>query len=142
MKGLVLRPEEEGTRVALFDLEADVMDVVWNDELESFTVADVHVRLAQGRSIAYTTVMTTVSRLFDKGVLDRERQGRRYRYRPRYSRDQLTTAVAREVLDSLEASSAASAVALLAERVSRADEDQLAALEAMIRKRRDEIDDA
>ena len=52
MKGLRLRPGEQGTRAALFDLEADIMDAVWDAELMSFTVADVHERLRRHRQIA------------------------------------------------------------------------------------------
>lgn len=141
MRGLVVRPEEEGTRAVLFDLEADIMDVVWDDGLESFTVGTIHDRLSAGRSIAYTTVMTTVSRLHDKGLLDREREGRRYRYRPRYTRSEFTAVVAGEVLDRLDAASAGTAVALLTERVASADDAELARLERVIRKRRRELDD-
>ena len=141
MKGLRLRPDEQGTRAALFDLEADIMDVVWDAELDSFTVGDVHRRLEEVREIAYTTVMTTVSRLHDKGLLDREREGRRYRYRPLYDRQGLALAMANEVLDNLEAASDGAAVALLVERVARADDRELAQLEALIRKRRKELSD-
>ena len=141
MRGLVVRPEEEGTRAVLFDLEADIMDAVWDAALESFTVANVHERLSAQRSIAYTTVMTTVSCLYDKGLLEREREGRRYRYRPRYTRSEFTAVVASEVLDRLDAASAGTAVALLTERVASADDAELVKLERMIRKRRRELGD-
>lgn len=138
MRGLRLRPEERGTRAALFNLEADIMDVVWDDALDRFTVADVHARLGKHRTIAYTTVITTVNRLYDKGVLDRERDGRRYCYRPLYSRQALATAMANEVLNSLDPTGGG-AVALLADRVAQADDAELAKLEALIRERREEL---
>ena len=39
------------------------------------------LRKAQGRDHAYTTIMTVMSRLHERGVLDRERRGRQYIYR-------------------------------------------------------------
>lgn len=40
-------------------------------------------------ALAYTTVMTVLSRLHDKGILARERQGRGYQYRPRFTEPEL-----------------------------------------------------
>ena len=75
MKGIRFRPDQEGLRAALFDLEADIMEVVWSKGWQEFAVADVQHELERERDIAYTTVMTTVSRLHEKGLLDREREG-------------------------------------------------------------------
>jgi predicted transcriptional regulator len=139
MKRLRIRPDKEGTRVTLFDLEADIMDVVWSNEWQEFDVGDVHGVLERTRSIAYTTVMTTVARLFEKGLLERERDGRRYVYRPAMNRDEFMRAMAREVLGSLPAVGREEAVALLVERVAEADASELDRLEALIRARRDEL---
>jgi len=48
------------------------------------SVADVleSLRRTQGRDHAYTTIMTVMGRLHEKGVLVRERRGRQYVYRP------------------------------------------------------------
>jgi predicted transcriptional regulator len=139
MKRLRIRPDKEGTRVTLFDLEADIMDVVWSNGWQEFSVGDVHDELQRARDIAYTTVMTTVSRLFDKGLLERERDGRKYVYRPTMSRDGFMRAMAREVLGSLPAAGRDEAVALRDERVAEADASELDRLEALIRARRDEL---
>lgn len=45
------------------------------------TVREIHAELDSERSIAYTTVLTVMQRLAQKGVLDHERQGRSGRYR-------------------------------------------------------------
>lgn len=66
MRGIVVRPEQEGLRAFLFDLEADIMEVVWEREWASFSVAQVHRVLHESRAIAYKTVMTTVDRFFHK----------------------------------------------------------------------------
>ena len=87
MKGIRIRPEQEGLRTSLFDLEAEIMETVWSSGWETFAVSDVHNILEKEREIAYTTVMTTVSRLFDKGLLDRHKEGRRYIYVPKMTRE-------------------------------------------------------
>lgn len=52
-------------------LEARIMQLVWEDKLpEPFIVHDVHEKLPR---LAYTTVMTTVHRLADKGLLSATR---------------------------------------------------------------------
>ncbi len=62
-------------------LEAEVMEVVWRQG--SCSVADVSVQLK--RPLAYTTVMTTLDRLFKKGVLDRRKSDRAFIYTARIS---------------------------------------------------------
>jgi len=61
----------------------------------------VHRALSQNREIAYTTVMTTMSRLADKGVLNRQRDGLAYIYDPALSEEDFVTMVVQQVLDGL-----------------------------------------
>lgn len=63
------------------DLELKVLQVLWS-EGES-DVHDVVRRL--DRPLAYTTIMTTLDRLFKKGLLERRKDGRAFRYMPRFS---------------------------------------------------------
>ena len=140
LKGIRFRPEKKGLRAALFDLEADIMEVVWSKGWETFTVADVQRALERKRDLAYTTVMTTVGRLYDKGLLARARDGRRYVYLPRMSREAFVEAIARELLGSLTGLGHAQALALLVDQVADSDADELSKLEALIRKRRQELD--
>jgi predicted transcriptional regulator len=64
-------------------LEAEVMERVWA-ATGPVSVRDVAERLNDGRSepLAYTTVMTVMSRLAEKQVLERRREGRGYLYEP------------------------------------------------------------
>ena len=64
----------------LTDAELEIMHVVW--ELDNATVREVHERLNQRRALAYTTVMTMMNILEEKGHLTRNKQGRAYRYEP------------------------------------------------------------
>ena len=133
-----LRSGKKGLEIRLHDLEATIMDVVWGKQLSSFAVGDVLAILEKQRDIAYTTVMTTVTRLYEKGILDRERDGKRYLYSPKLSREEFLQSTAREVLD--EAVGGHQAMAMLAEKVSEASAGELDDLEALIQKRREELD--
>lgn len=140
MKGIRIRPEQQGLRAALFDLEADIMETVWAKGWQEFTVADVHRELERHREIAYTTVMTTVARLHEKGLLSRARDGRRYVYKPEMDRAEFTEAMARELLGSLSGLGHEQAMALLVDQVAESDADELKRLEALIRRRRKELE--
>jgi len=67
----------------LGDLELEVMSLLWKAQ-EPLQVNQV-VKL-MGHSKAYTTIMTTMSRLHEKGYLKQNRVGRAYVYSPRVSR--------------------------------------------------------
>lgn len=133
-----LRSGKKGLELRLHDLEATIMDVVWSKRLSSFAVGDVLAILEKQRDIAYTTVMTTVTRLYEKGILERERDGKRYLYSPKLTREEFMESTAREVLD--EAVGGHQAMAMLAEKVSEASAGELDDLEALIQKRREELD--
>jgi predicted transcriptional regulator len=133
-----LRSGKKGLELRLHDLEATIMDVVWGKQLSSFAVGDVLAILEKQRDIAYTTVMTTVTRLYEKGILERERDGKRYLYSPKLSREEFLQSTAREVLD--EAVGGHQAMAMLAEKVSEASAGELDDLEALIQKRREELE--
>lgn len=135
-----LRKGQIGIRARLHDLEAEVMDVVWSRGLGDFAVGDVLHVLERRREIAYTTVMTTLARLHEKRLLDRRKDGKRYLYSPRMTREEFLLKTAREVLDGLEEAGPQHAIALLAEKVSEAGADELDELERMIRRRRKELD--
>jgi predicted transcriptional regulator len=61
--------------------------VLWDADTR-LTPAEVNAGLDTERELAYTTVMTILVRLFDKGVVTRERRGRAWAYRPLLSREE------------------------------------------------------
>ncbi|WP_156452817.1 BlaI/MecI/CopY family transcriptional regulator [Mycobacterium gordonae] len=82
------------------ELEAVVMDRVWSrDPAPPTTVREVFDGLAAERTIAYTTVMSTMDNLHSKGWLRRERDGKAYRYWPTLSREQHSARLMREAFD-------------------------------------------
>lgn len=113
------------------------MDVIWSRKLSRFAVQEVLAVLEKRRDIAYTTVMTTLSRLHEKGLLDRVRDGKRYLYSARLTREAFLESTAREVLD--RAVEPQQAMAMLVEKVSESSSEDLDELEALIRERRKEL---
>ncbi len=81
-----LRSSKKGIRQMLGDLESDIMELIWSKS--PISVRKVHECLARDRSIAYTTVMTVMTRLAEKGLLKREQHGRAYYYIPTQSREE------------------------------------------------------
>lgn len=77
------------------------MDVLWDvvpGTSDGVTVREVADAL-DGRELAYTTVMTVLDRLAGKGMVQREREGRAWRYRPAASRE---AHIAQLMLDALD----------------------------------------
>lgn len=132
-----VRAGKKGIELRLHELEAAIMDVVWRKDLREFAVSEVLGVLEKQRDIAYTTVMTTLGRLHDKGVLTRIRDGKRYRYSSKLTREQFLEATARDVLD--RAVGGRQALVMLAEKLSEASSAELDDLEALIRRRRREL---
>lgn len=121
-------------------LERDVLRVLWNEG--GLNVRDVQSRLE--RPIAYTTVMTTLDRLFKKGVLSRRQDGRAFVYSAALSPDELRASIAGHVLAGLLQSRTASAAPVLSnlvESVGRQEggHELLQTLEDLIREKRREL---
>ncbi|MHB0867121.1 MAG: BlaI/MecI/CopY family transcriptional regulator [Thermoleophilia bacterium] len=98
---LNVRTSGKGIRQVLGDLEADIMELCWQQD--SCSVRGIHEQLAANRKIAYTTVMTVMSRLAEKGLLQREQQGRAYLYTPTCSRDEFCSDAISTVMQGLMA---------------------------------------
>jgi len=85
-------------------LEAEVLAVMWAAD-DAMTPAEV--RAAMGTDLAYTTIMTIQTRLLDKGLVERERRGRAFAYRPTVTEAELA---ARRMSQALIAASDREAV--------------------------------
>ncbi len=97
-------PAQDGMSKVLGPLEAQIMAVVW--QIEHATAADVHhdlqlSRQAENRNIAYTTVMTTMSRLYEKNILTRRKVGMSFVYTPTLGRQEFINHIVKNVMDSL-----------------------------------------
>lgn len=76
------------------------MNVLW-DAPAPMTPRDVHLAVSSTRRpLAYTTVTTILTRLWEKGMLVREHVGRGYAYRPAAAREDWTAVRMRELLEA------------------------------------------
>jgi predicted transcriptional regulator len=128
-----------GAQGALGHLETHVMDLVW--DRGRGTVHDVMRALE--RPLAYTTVMTTLDRLYKKGLLDRRKEERAFVYSPRVSRAEWERKRAGELVAGFLASPAtpgALLVSCFVEAVGERNEALLDELERTIRKKRRELE--
>jgi predicted transcriptional regulator len=94
------RFNQAGLRKFLGDLECEIMELVWKKAAPTVTVREIYDVLRHERQIAYTTVMTTMVRLAEKGMLRIvDKAGLANCYAPSETREEfLQNAVAR-VLD-------------------------------------------
>jgi len=126
-------------RTALGHLEGEVMEILWARGEGS--VHEVAARLA--RPLAYTTVMTTLDRLFKKGLLDRRKTDRAFRYAPRWTRLEWERRRASEFVAGFLSDPQVSGDLLLSslvEAVGQYDTALLDELERKIRARRRELE--
>jgi predicted transcriptional regulator len=105
-------------------LEARIMKEVWSGNVKApFVVWDVQARMPE---LAYTTVMTTVVRLGEKGLLDAERvPGQRaVSYEPAGSPEDFLVRTSRERVDEIVRLCGDAAFAAFAARLDRLSEEQ------------------
>jgi predicted transcriptional regulator len=83
-----LRLDQPGIRAALGDLEAEIMERVWQRPGSSpVTVREIWEELYPSRPVMYTTVMNTMTRLARKGLLEADKETHAFRYRPTLDRE-------------------------------------------------------
>ncbi|HMD39324.1 MAG TPA: BlaI/MecI/CopY family transcriptional regulator [Candidatus Acidoferrum sp.] len=132
------RGGDPGQLAALGSLEFELMEILWSRGKSS--VRDVVPKLS--RPLAYTTVMTTLDRLFKKGLLDRHKLDRAFVYSPSFSRQEWERKRAESVVSGFLSGPNPSRELLLScllEAVGEHDVTLLGELEKKIRSRRKEI---
>ncbi len=123
----LLKRSSRGLAKFLGALELEVMNSVWRRR--KATVRQVLSDLQHGRRrLAYTTVMTTMTRLMAKGLLFRSKQGRAFLYRPAHSKKAQTSALASEVAHAFLRDFGQVAVAQFAKELDRVDPELVAQL--------------
>jgi predicted transcriptional regulator len=119
-------------------LEIRVLQALW----ARGTAAAVKDLQPEFPGVAYTTLMTTLDRLFRKGTLSRTKSGRAFYYTPKATRDQLLSDLAGSTFATMLPGDHAAArpiLSMFVDTVGRRDHALLDDLEAMIRARRDEL---
>ncbi len=86
-------------------LESNIMEAIWASKKTPTTVREIHEAIKKTKNIAYTTVMSTMDRLYEKHLLDRKiekgRGGLYYVYWPALEKQNFQKNAVREVLSSL-----------------------------------------
>lgn len=130
----------KGAAKLLGELELAVMEVVW--ARQPVTVRDVLEVLREERELAYTTVMTVMSRLAEKGLLLVNKEGRAYRYQAAQSREEMEAQAVGRVVQSLLADfNGDIAVNQFVEQLSAIDPEQLARLSELAQQAQEERDE-
>lgn len=99
-------------------LESEIMEIVWQSQ-HPISVRDVTEILQQTKKIAYTTVMTIMGRLTEKGLLKCQTSGRAYIYQPVYSKDKFLTRITHQIIKNFISRFGDIAIAHFAEEVGR-----------------------
>lgn len=83
----------------LGELESEIMEIIWNQK-EPVAVKNITGILSKKRKIAYTTVMTIMARLVNKGVLTRRLSGSSYLYKPKLAKDEFVAKAVHGIFSS------------------------------------------
>jgi len=105
-------------------LENRVLDALWARD-RAASVRDLQPQFPQ---VAYTTLMTTLDRLYRKGALMRHKEGRAFYYRPAATRPELISQLARPILS------------MFVDAVGQRDRALLDELETLVRERRAKLE--
>jgi predicted transcriptional regulator len=124
---------------SLGELEQRSLREIWRRGESS--VGDICI--AFGEIYAYTTLMTTLDRLYKKGLLTRRKHGRAFLYTSMYSIEEMERGIARDVIANLLDTTVGRAEPLLAcivDSVSDRDRDLLTELERLVREKKAFLD--
>ena len=119
-------------------LEIRVLESLWSRSLPS-CVRDIQPDFP---GVAYTTLMTTLDRLYRKGTLQRSKMGRAFYYQPKSSQQALISELAGSTFANLlpvDAASLRPIMSLFVDTVGERDQHLLDELEDLVRTRRQEL---
>lgn len=128
------RPHDVASQ-GLGPLERDVLNQVW--QRDEVSVRDVY--LAFEKHIAYTTLMTTLDRLFKKRLLDRRKEGRAFLYSSKVTAEELEMGIKEDLIDGLlgrETHGVEPVLACIVDAISERDVELLDELDRLIKEKR------
>ena len=132
------RPKTSGLASHFGALELRVLDAVWRHGQE-VAVHDIHPDFPGS---AYTTLMTTLDRLYKKRLLERRKDGRAFLYVPAMSHEEFEHGIREDVIDGLLGSGAEGiepVLACIVDTVSQTDRELLDELDRLIKEKRREL---
>lgn len=113
-------------------LEQRLLSLLWGQAPKS--VRDVADALDE--PLAYTTVMTTLDRLYRKGLLLRHKEGQAFMYTPALTQEDLDRQTLSAMVESLLSRTGTPMLAAIVDTAARLDEHHLAELERLIAERK------
>ncbi len=131
------RPSEVAS-LALGKLERQVLDEVWRRG--EVSVREVFVGFEE--KIAYTTLMTTLDRLFKKNLLERRKDGRAFLYAPAVSPEEFEHGIRQDVIDGLlghGAEAVEPVLACIVDTVSERDRELLDELDRLVKEKKRQL---
>jgi len=124
--------------LALGKLERQVLNEAWRRG--EVSVREVFVSFDE--KVAYTTLMTTLDRLYKKRLLDRRKDGRAFLYSPALSPEEFEQGITQDVIDGLLGSSAEGiepVLACIVDTVSERDRELLDELDRLVKEKKRQL---
>jgi predicted transcriptional regulator len=115
-------------------LETSVLEHLWSRG--EGDAKSVHDSIGKRRGITLSTIQSTLKRLFEKGLLERDKVSHAHVYRPRLGRDQFRLAALEHLVSGLMRGEAASMVSAFVDVTERAGPEHLERLEKLVAERR------
>lgn len=123
----------------LGELELAALDYIWSEG--SADVQTVHRAVGADREITYNTVQSALKRLWEKGLLEREKESYAYVYSARVGRSELAGRRVSDVVEELTGGELDPALEAFVDLADRAGEEKLQELERLIEERRSDRDE-
>ncbi len=113
------------------ELEEKVMNIIWDKK--SATVSQVKEALKD--KFAYTTIMTVMDRLYKKGILQREKEGKGYRYYPTLTKEEFEKELAKKVVKEIIREKPSTVVSAFEGVIEELPEEEIRKIKSLIEKR-------
>ena len=124
-------------------LELSILEILWQRGESAVREIVEHLNKGGDPPRAYTTAMTTLDRLYKKGILSRQKVDRAFVYLPRLTKEEFERRRAQSLISGLLADSSVSSgllISCLVDAVDRHEPGMLDVLEEQIKKRRQELE--
>ena len=117
------------------ELELKVMNVLWEKKEASV----YEVQNSMGMDVAYTTILTVLSRMFAKGMVDRSKAGKNYVYSIKVEKSQAISSMLDKIKKSIFGGKSFQMVNYLIDNADDIQDEELALISNLIEKRKKEL---
>lgn len=94
-------PQNKGIAKVLGELEAEIMELIWQDKINTVRGTCDQLSLLRKKSVSFNTVMTIMNRLVDKGLLEKKQGENCYEYLPKLTKKELLNNISNEIVQDL-----------------------------------------